>query len=188
MPGVPSSAQQSAAAIAFSAHHPSDREGPYPDHFEPFGPNFWVRRAALAAVELRADLGPHPTRRTLGDESEFLRQLRGRGFTPIYSPSARVVHRIEPERTTEAAIYRRAYQSGRGTVHVTGMPEAGLLKKSPAAWRLRIASNVGVSACQLLGAALEPDEKLRFSKMFSRTFTLSKNVEALRWSLTRSGA
>lgn len=169
-------------AIAFSAHHVNDREGPYPANLEPFGPNFWVRRDALAGVELRTDLGPHPTRRTLGDESEFLRQLRRRGFEPIYSPSSRVVHRIEPERTTETALYRRAFQSGKGTVHVTGMPEAKLLKRSRAAWHLRIASNIGVGACQLLGAALESDEKLRFTKIFARTFTLSKNVEALRWA------
>jgi len=93
-PGWPNSvprpfwaADKTIQAIAFSAHHPSEREGPYPDHFEPFGPNFWVRREALAGVEFRSDLGPHPTRRTLGDESEFLRQLRARGLTPIYSPS-----------------------------------------------------------------------------------------------------
>jgi GT2 family glycosyltransferase len=169
-------------AIAFSAHHVSDREGPYPTSVEPFGPNFWVRRAALAGVEFRADLGPHPTRRTLGDECEFLRQLRRRGLTPIYTPSSRVTHRIEPERTTEAALYRRAFQSGIGTVHVAGMPEAALLKRSRAAWHLRIASNVGIGAWQLLGAALEPDERLRFTKLFARTFTFSKNVEALRWA------
>lgn len=100
----------------------------------------------------------------------------------MYSPLARVVHRIEPERTTERAVYRRAFQSGRGTVHVTGMPEAALLERSPAAWHLRVALNLGVSACQLLGAALEPDEKLRFNKTFSGTFTFSKNLEALRWA------
>lgn len=170
-------------AIAFSAHHISDREGPYPPTAEPFGPNFWARRAALAGVAFRSDLGPHPTRRTLGDESEFLRQLRRRGFPPIYVPTARVAHRIEPERTTEAALFRRALQSGRGTVHVVGMPEAQLLEKSRAAWQLRIASNIGVSALQLLGAALEPEERLRFNKVFGRAVTFAKNLEALRWSV-----
>jgi hypothetical protein len=92
------------------------------------------------------------------------------------------VHRIEPERTTEAAVYRRAFQSGRGTVHVAGIPEAALLKRSRAAWHLRIASNVGIGVCQLLRAALEPDEKQRFTKLYNRTFTFSKNLEALRWA------
>lgn len=182
--GVPQpfwAADKHIQAVAFSAHHVSDREGPYPLTGEPFGPNFWVRRAALAGVEFRTDLGPHPTRRTLGDESEFLRQLRSRGFAPLYSPQARVLHRIEAERTTEAALFRRAFQSGRGTVHVAGMPEAPLLQRSRSAWQLRVALNVGVSAWQLLGAALEPDEKLRFTKTFSRTYTFSKNLEALRW-------
>jgi glycosyltransferase involved in cell wall biosynthesis len=183
--GVPKpfwAADKQLQAIAFSAHHISDREVPYPDGSEPFGPNFWVRRSALAGLQFRTDLGPHPTRRTLGDESEFLRQLRGRGFAPIYSPSARVLHRIEPERTTQEALYRRAFQSGKGTVRVAGVPEAALLKKSRTAWQLRIASNVGVAAWQVLGAALEPDEKLRFTKLFGRIYTLSKNVEALRWA------
>jgi GT2 family glycosyltransferase len=171
-------------AIAFSAHHISDREGHYPPTAEPFGPNFWVRRAALGGVRFRSDLGPHPTRRTLGDESEFLRQLRRKGFDPIYSPSARVAHRIEPERTTETALFRRALQSGRGTVHVVGMPEATLLERSRAAWQLRIASNVGISAVQLLAAALEPEERLRFNKVFGRAVTFAKNLEALRWSVS----
>jgi glycosyltransferase involved in cell wall biosynthesis len=169
-------------AIAFSAHHVSEREGPYPAHFEPFGPNFWMRRSALAGVEFRSDLGPHPTRRTLGDESEFLRRLRRRGCAPIYSPSARVVHRIEAERLTEIALYRRAYQSGRGTVHVTGMPETTLLERSRIAWNLRVMSNVGVSVWQLLGAALEPEESVRVTKLFARALTLGKNFEALCWS------
>lgn len=172
--------------IAFSAHHMSDREGPYRADADPFGPNFWVRREALSGLTFRADLGPHPTRRTLGDETEFLRQLRSKGFSPIYTPSSRVIHRIEPERTTDLAIYRRAFQNGRGNVHVLGMPEAALLDKSPAAWHLRIASNVTVGALQLLAAALEPDEKQRFSKLFNRCFTFSRNLEALRWSLGKA--
>ena len=166
-------------AVAFSAHHLGDRECAYAVG-EPFGPNFWVRRAALAGAEFRADLGPHPTRRTLGDESEFLRQLRRRGHVPIYSPVARVVHRIEPERTTRSAVYRRAVQSGRGTVHVEGVPESALLERSRLGWHLRIVSNVAVSALQWLGAALEPDENVRFHKLFGGAFTFSKNWEALR--------
>lgn len=188
-PGWPSSvprpfwaADKRIQAIAFTAHHVSDSEGPYPAHFEPFGPNFWVRRSALAGIEFRSDLGPHPTRRTLCDESEFLRRMRRRGFAPIYAPSARVVHRIQTDRLTELALYRRAYQSGRGTVHVTGMPEKTLLKSSRTAWHLRVASNVGVSAWQLLGAALEPEENVRVTKLFARALTLGKNVEALCWS------
>jgi GT2 family glycosyltransferase len=184
-------ADKSIQVIAFSAHHISDQERPYPPHLEPFGPNFWVRREALSGVEFRSDLGPHPTRRTLCDESEFLRQLRRRGLEPIYCPSSRVLHRIEPERTTQAALLRRSYQYGCGTARVVGLPEAALLKTSRAAWLLRIASNVGVGACQLLAGALEPDEHLRFTKLFSRTNTFS-NIEALRWAaqtaLSRSPA
>jgi len=170
-------------AIAFTAHHVSDQEGPYPAFREPFGPNFWVRRSSLAGFEFRSDLGPHPTRRTLCDESEFLRRMRRHGHAPVYVPSARMVHRIQTDRVTELALYRRAYQYGRGEVHVTSMPEASLLERSRAAWHLRIVSNVGVSAWQMLGAALEPEEAVRVTKLFAKALTLGKNFEALCWSV-----
>jgi glycosyltransferase involved in cell wall biosynthesis len=176
------SADKRIQAIAFTAHHISDREGPYPDMFEPFGPNFWVRRSALAGFEFRGDLGPHPTRRTLCDESEFLRRMRRQGHTPVYTPNARMVHRVQSERMTELALYRRGYQHGRGTLHLGCMPEPNLLKKSRAAWHLRIVSNVGVSAWQMLGAALEPEENVRVTKLFAKALTLGKNIEALCWS------
>jgi glycosyltransferase involved in cell wall biosynthesis len=169
-------------AIAFTAHHVSDSEGPYPAHREPFGPNFWVRRSALAGFEFRSDLGPHPTRRTLCDESEFLRRMRRQGHAPIYVPGARMVHRVQSDRVTELALYRRAYQYGRGEVHVTDMPEATLLQKSRAGWHLRITSNVAVSAWQMIGAALEPEENVRVTKLFAKALTLGKNFEALCWS------
>jgi hypothetical protein len=169
-------------AITFTAHHISDSEVPYPAYREPFGPNFWVRRSALAGFEFRSDLGPHPTRRTLCDESEFLRRMRRHGHAPIYVPSARMVHRVQTDRVTELALYRRAYQYGRGEVHVTDMPEASLLRKSRAGWQLRIVSNVAVSAWQMLGAALEPEENVRVTRLFAKALTLGKNVEALCWS------
>jgi glycosyltransferase involved in cell wall biosynthesis len=169
-------------AIAFTAHHVSDREGPYAAQREPFGPNFWVRRSALAGFEFRSDLGPHPTRRTLCDESEFLRRMRRQGYEPIYTPSARMVHRVQADRLTELALCRRAYQYGRGEISVTQIPEATLLKKSRAAWHLRVATNVAVSSWQLLGAALEPEENVRVTKLFAKALTLGRNFEALCWS------
>lgn len=173
-------ADRNIQCMAFSAHHISDREGPYPPAADPFGPNYWVRRGALAGLTFREDLGPHPRRRTLGDETEFLRQLRGNGFQPIYCASARVQHRIEPERTSEWAIYRRAFQFGRGAVHVGAMPEAATRQWSLPVWHLRLASNIAMGAWQVLNAALDPDEKLRFARVVARTVTLAKNVEALR--------
>jgi hypothetical protein len=108
--------------------------------------------------------------------------MRRHGFAPVYTPHARMVHRVQPDRLTELALYRRAYQCGRGTVHVSGMPEEPLRNRSRAAWHLRVLSNVGVSSWQLLGAVLEPEENVRVTKVFARAFTLGKNVEALCWS------
>jgi glycosyltransferase involved in cell wall biosynthesis len=168
--------------MAFSAHHVSEREREYAPRTEPFGPNYWVRRTALAGVEFCTGIGPHPTRRTLGDETHFLRLLRGRGFTPVYTPSARVGHRIEVERTTREAIYRRSFQYGRGYIYSEGLPEDFLRQRSRAAWHLRLMSNVGVGALGVVRAALEPDEDLRFLKVVTGLTTLAKNVEALRAS------
>jgi hypothetical protein len=39
---------------------------------------------------------------------------------------------------------------------------------------------VGVGALGVLGAALEPDENRRFTRIVARLVTLAKNVEALR--------
>lgn len=181
---VPSWAKHKAIQqMAFTAHDISEREGEYPPQQEPFGPNYWVRRHALAGVQFLESIGPHPTRRTLSDETHFLRQLRRRGFAPVYSRSARVRHRIEPERATKGAVYRRAFQYGRGWVHTEGMPEESLRRRSRVAWQLRLASNIGVGALGVLGAALDPDENRRFALIVSRLVTLSKNVEAMRCAI-----
>jgi glycosyltransferase involved in cell wall biosynthesis len=172
--------------MAFAAHHIGEREGEYPPELEPFGPNYWVRRHVLAGVQFLESIGPHPTRRTLSDETHFLRQLRRRGLAPVYSRSARVRHRIEPERATKEAVYRRAFQYGLGMVHTQGMPEESLRRRSRAAWQLRLASNVGVGALAVLGAALEPDENRRFARLVSGLVTLAKNVEALRSTIRGS--
>jgi glycosyltransferase involved in cell wall biosynthesis len=176
--------------VAFAAHSISDRECEYPAGREPFGPNYWVRRAALEGMSFLESVGPHPRRRTLGDETHFLRQLRRRGYAPVYSPAARVRHRIEAERMTKAAIYRRAFQYGRGFVHTEGVPESSLLETSEVAWRLRVVSNVAIGAMGIALASLEPDEDRRFAQLVARLFTLAKNVEALREKplLQRGGA
>lgn len=186
---VPSWAKHKAIQqMAFSAHDVSEREGEYPPYLEPFGPNYWVRRPALEGVWFLESIGPHPTRRTLADETHFLRQLRRRGFPPVYSRTASVRHRIEAERTTREAIYWRALQYGRGSVHTDGVPEQSLRRRSRAAWRLRLASNIGVGTLGLLSAALEPDENRRFSRIVARLVTLAKNVEAFRSTICAPGS
>lgn len=166
--------------MAFSEHSVAERECEYPPGVEPFGPNYWVRRSALTGFKFLEGIGPHPTRRTLGDETHFLRQLRAHGHCPVYSPDARVRHRIEAARTTRGAIYRRSFQYGRGCVHTEGVPEEFLLRQSRAAWYLRLTSNIGMSSLGVLRAALEPDENRRFRRVVAELFTLARNAEALR--------
>lgn len=90
--------------MGFSEHSLAERE--FASSVEPFGPRYWVRRSALTGFKFLEGIGPHPTRRTLGDETPSPRQLRAHGHCPVYSPDARVRHRIEAERTTRGATHR----------------------------------------------------------------------------------
>jgi glycosyltransferase involved in cell wall biosynthesis len=165
--------------MAFSAHRLGAREGEYPNGLEPFGLNFWVRREALEGASFFEGIGPHPTRRTLGDETLFLRQLRARGFIPLHVPGVAVKHRIEADRVTRAAVYRRSIQFGRGCVHSECMPEQHLRQASSKGWALRILLNVAMGSLSAVAATLEPNEDRRFSKLVSELMTLGRNLEAL---------
>lgn len=178
---IPSWARQPGVqSMAFSAHHLSDCESEYPARREPFGPNYWVRRSALEGVRFNADIGPRPRRRTLGDETDLLRRLRARGASPLYSPLARVFHRVEIERAMPGAVLRRAIEYGRGAAHVDGVPEQQLLRRSRLLWRARIASNVGLGLLGVVAAGLDLQEEARFPRALGSAIHLAKNFEALR--------
>lgn len=105
-------------AIGFTYHDYSNQDCVYEKDRFPCGPNFWVRREVFSnGRRFDETVGPHPTRRTLSDETLFLMALQNDGYRAVYSPQPVVGHRIHSEVLTVKGIYRRAYHLGRGLFH-----------------------------------------------------------------------
>jgi GT2 family glycosyltransferase len=167
--------------VAFAAHHLRSQEAEYPVNCEPFGPNFWVRRAVLSqGVEFPEHIGPHPTRRTLCDETHFLRQLRQRGLAPVYVPTAQVRHRIEMERLTKLAVCRRAMQLGRGRFYLDWVPGKGSGKQPEGFQRWRIARDACKASSVLLQSVVRRGGEQAFAEFVKQLSVLSAHIEALR--------
>jgi glycosyltransferase involved in cell wall biosynthesis len=168
-------------SFAFARHVIGDVECEYPKHITPFGPNFWVRRKAIAGMKFANGLGPHPVRRKLGGETEFLLRLRKKGFEPIYSPNVRVEHRIESARISKMALYRRAFQLGAGSVYTRLPPAAGPAERSRTAWRIKQAGKIAKRLALLPMVAASFDENDRVLKIVHQVRMLGREVETLRY-------
>jgi len=88
----------------------------------PFGANMGFRRAeALAAGGFRTELSwGGGDRWILGEETELLGRLRGRGGQVVYVPGATVEHHVGPEKTTFG--YWEEYQAAYGRYLETTAP------------------------------------------------------------------
>lgn len=172
-------------SFAFTRHVIDSVEREYPDHFTPFGPNYWVRAEALQGMRFMSGLGPRPKHRKLGQETEFLRRLRAKGFVAVYSPAVRVEHRVESTRLSKWAVYRRAFQLGRGSIYTHWLPEEPELARSIARWLLRRARSLAKSIFQLPLSAVRLDESQRVLGIVNALVTTGVEVEALRTQLSR---
>jgi glycosyltransferase involved in cell wall biosynthesis len=166
-------------SFAFARHVISDVEGLYPDGWNPFGPNYWVRREAIGAARFMNGIGPHPTKRKLGGETEFLLRLRKRGHTPVFVPRSWVEHRIESARLSKLAIYRRAVQLGRGFVYTEGLPDKIDLQRSTAQWQHERARRLVRSLLRLPARALTLDENRRVVGIAKELVEMGRETEAL---------
>lgn len=101
-----------ARSQCFAAFEPRQGEGPYDG--TAFGPNLAVRTTLFAEHRFAENLGPAGGTYAMGGETEYLWRLRDAGYRIIYVPSACVEHVIEPERLTQAALFKRARNAGRG--------------------------------------------------------------------------
>jgi GT2 family glycosyltransferase len=169
--------------FAFAQHWISAVEAEYPPRKEPFGPNYWVRRSAIGRTRFEPMLGPHPTRRRLGGETQFLRDLRRRGHTPVFVPAIKVGHRIEVERVTRRAVYWRAWQLGKGKVYAEGLPATQRLLESLPDWRRERLRDLLLDGIGLLIGAVLSNPRERVVNMALHLSQLSKTVEALELSL-----
>jgi methyltransferase (TIGR00027 family) len=122
-------------AFGYSHHDLGESEQFYVGDACPFGPNFWVRKEVFAAVPgYDEELGPRPSKRLIGGETEFLMRLRSRGFQALYAPSVKVTHRIAPHECRLPALRRRAYAFGRGQVRLHGCRRQGLYRRNRWLW------------------------------------------------------
>ena len=167
-------------SFAFARHVVSDSEGEYPKNITPFGPNYWVRRPAIEGMRFKNGLGPHPTKRRLGGETEFLLRLRNKGFEPVYSPESRVEHRIESVRLSKMAVYRRALQLGAGSVYTRWRPVETAAERAKLEWRLKRAWCVARELCALPLTAAALDERERVVRITYRLMSLGHELELLR--------
>ncbi len=171
--------------LAFARHQIAESESEYPPDKDPFGGNYWVRRAAIGNARFLENIGAHPERPILGDETQFVRQLRRRGHVPMYVPAARVRHRLDRARLTKRAVYSRAVQGGRSFVYTRGLPDQELLERSPLAWGLRRARAIARNVVGLPFTMPYFDEGGRVLTIVEWLWNISQNLEALRVAAQR---
>jgi len=93
----------------------SQDEGPL--SVAPFGPNYAVRRTALAGVRFDESIGPMARASyAMGSETELLLRLMKRGVEAVYVPAALVHHVVQPAQLTVTSLLKRGFRSGRGAV------------------------------------------------------------------------
>jgi glycosyltransferase involved in cell wall biosynthesis len=138
-------------AIGFSQHDLGDREVFYDARACPFGPNYWVRKEVFRTVsEFDENLGPRPANRLMGGETVFLLELQSRGFEALYSPLARVQHRIAPQECCISALRRRGYRFGRAQARLHGWTREETHRKSAVLWAAVILADYVYTTCRLL--------------------------------------
>jgi glycosyltransferase involved in cell wall biosynthesis len=111
--------EHSLAVVAFAKLTLPIAEGPAPEKWTPFGPNFALRASALHGERFAETIGASfagDTLYPLGDEIEFLRRLMARGSRVVFVPSTAVGHRVEPHQLEADWLLRRVFRSGRGDV------------------------------------------------------------------------
>jgi glucosyl-dolichyl phosphate glucuronosyltransferase len=90
---------------------------PAPLQEPPFGTNMaFCREVFERHGGFRADLGPGPESKRIGEDSEFANRLLNAGEPMLYEPSAVVLHPVTPERLKKG--YYLEWWCGKGQVEV----------------------------------------------------------------------
>ncbi|MDD1778953.1 MAG: glycosyltransferase [Candidatus Helarchaeota archaeon] len=167
----------------FAEHRYSDKECFYEGGATPFGPNFWVRKDIFNnGRRFDETVGPHPTNRILGGDISFLLGLLNDGYKIVYSPTAVVGHRIQPTILKISAIWRRAYQAGRGVAHIYGLPQVRLLNRYPSIWRLYRYGAIMWNTYKALFSLMFYLNERRAVKWVWRITDIGYHIEAIRLS------
>jgi glycosyltransferase involved in cell wall biosynthesis len=168
--------------FGYSNHNYSDTEVPYLKLTDvPFGPNYWVRRGVFDnGLRFNEEIGPHPDKFTLGDESEFLIQLKNLGYDIIYSPKAVVGHRIQKKMISQKGILKRAYYHGKSSPYLFGPRRKELLINNPYLWYSIQCAVVIKSFISLYLSLMKKNRNKMLIKSVSNIYNISGNLEALR--------
>ena len=138
-------------ALGYSHHDLGESEMFYTGDACPFGPNFWIRREVLALVPGYDEaLGPRPSGRLIGGETDFLLKLRSRGFQALYTPLAKVTHRIAAKECSMPVLRRRGYAFGRGQVRLHGCPRQRVYRRNKWLWASMMPLDYLYTSCRLL--------------------------------------
>jgi len=156
-----------------------EEESPYPEGVVPGGPNFWVmRNALLGGRRFDESIGPRPTRPTSGEETIFVTGLVKGGHKALYFPHATVIHRVQPELLSAAAMRKRAWAFGLGGPH-HGLCRESLLKKHPYVWlALRVIRLLGAFIRYGL-ASLALSKNARLGRSLAPLSDIAYNIESL---------
>jgi hypothetical protein len=88
-------------------------------HQDIFGANMGFARAAIGSLRFDPHLGPTGGSSVVGDETEFVSRLRGRGGQVMWSPAMRVRHYVDPSRMTLDYLLRYYEDRGRTLIRLS---------------------------------------------------------------------
>ena len=169
------------SALAFAHHSYSKEERVYESPEVPFGPNYWVRREVFdSGRRFDEAIGPHPTNRITGDDTSFLLALLKDGYEIVYSPTAIVDHRIQPEVLKFSAVCLRAYRWGRGKLHIYGLPQQTLLKRYPGPWWVYRCGAITWNMFKVLCSIVFSSNGKRLANCAESIVNLAYQIEAIR--------
>lgn len=140
-------------ALNFGRYTLAEPEGPV--GVPPTGANFAVRRAALAGIRFREDIGPDGTRDyAMGSETALILQLEHAGATIVYVPRAVVHHVVRRRQLATGQLLCRSYRLGRGEVRwasLASRPSVRVLGVPRYLWRQVAVSGIHWMASALFG-------------------------------------
>jgi hypothetical protein len=117
----------------------------------------------------------------------FLRRLQQKGFEIIYSPLARVEHRIQPDGICLEKLRERILMVGRIGPNMYGLCRPETLRSRPLLWRLLRSVRLAQARASLLLARMHPDPHERIVRAVSPLIDIGYNEESLRLFKTDRG-
>jgi glycosyltransferase involved in cell wall biosynthesis len=171
------------SSLAFAHHNYSNEECIYRKYVTPFGPNLWVRREIFSnGRRFDERVGPRQTNRIGGSEISFLTTLQKDGYEIVYSPTAVVGHRIQPEVLKSSIVYSRSYRWGRAKPYIYGLPQQALLINHPAVWHLKRYLALTRTTLTMALLMLFTFGKKRLISCAPRFESIGYDIEAIRFA------